>query len=333
MKTFNTLLIIITFYNTVLSQLSPNRHNTSYTDAWVSCSESTNPNDIRGNSHWLMMDLNFIYTLGELRIWNYNDPEHSDYGFQELVIDVSEDGIHWTEIDTIVLEQAQGSSFYEGQTYSSLNEIEARYLLFTGISNFNGNCYGLSELKINIGNSSLPIELVSFSADCKDEKILLNWVTTNEVNSSHYDIYGSSDGKIWTKVSNINSNNGKNINEYQFLVDEFNFEYFYIENHDIDGSSQKSKIISKNCNSDINISVQPNPFTDQVVLILDKSNNVESLDWKMYNTTGHKIAEGTVSTINNQTTFPINMNTYPSGEYFLDVNSLESTKTFKLTKL
>lgn len=146
-----TLLLIALFVGllqTGKSQCFPNRHSTNFFDGWISCEKSQSPNPARGVSHFIMYDYGKAYKLGQVEIWNTNDPAHLDWGMQDVVIDYSLDGVNWYEAGQYTFPQANGLSTYEGAEGPHLNDIEAQYLLITGLSNYGGTCYGLSEIKI-----------------------------------------------------------------------------------------------------------------------------------------------------------------------------------------
>jgi hypothetical protein len=79
-----------------IAQCYPNRHSTNFFDGWVSCETAVNPNPARGKGHFIMYDYGKRYALGQMKIWNSNDPSHLDWGMQEVVIDYSVDGETWT---------------------------------------------------------------------------------------------------------------------------------------------------------------------------------------------------------------------------------------------
>jgi hypothetical protein len=95
-----------------------------------------------------MYDYGEVYKLGQTTIWNTNDPAHLSWGMRDVLIEVSQDGLAWTSVGTFAFEQASGLSTYEGFQGPDLDGVEARYLLVTALSNWGGECYGLSEIRI-----------------------------------------------------------------------------------------------------------------------------------------------------------------------------------------
>ena len=157
-KTIFYILLILTlgiqFAN---AQCFPERHSTTWFDGWVSCDASSNPNSVYGESHWIMYDLGYDYVLNETKFWNANEPTHLNYGINEFNIDYSLDGVAWTNFGSFSINQANGLTNYEGEDGPDFNGIKARFILITLTSNYGGNCFGFSELKINITD---PFEVI-----------------------------------------------------------------------------------------------------------------------------------------------------------------------------
>lgn len=132
------------------AQCYMDRHNTNWHDAWVSCQTDMSPNTSRGLGHWIMYDLGYTYILGDIHVWNINDPDHLDRGAMQIAIDLSTDGENWVEQGTYFLAQGNGTSIYEGEDLTDFNDAEAHYVLFTILDNYGATCAGISELKIEV---------------------------------------------------------------------------------------------------------------------------------------------------------------------------------------
>ncbi len=122
----------------------------------MSCESKTSPNEFRGESHWILYDFGDIYELGETHIWNLSNPNYMTSGISELIIDYSIDGEFWQEWGSYSIPISNGSGFYEGTQGPDLTDIQARYVLLTAISNHGGDCYGLSEIRINTSGVVVP---------------------------------------------------------------------------------------------------------------------------------------------------------------------------------
>lgn len=160
MKKLHVYILALFFLATqsILAQCYPDRHSTTWFDGWVSCKKSANPIPSYGETHWIMYDLGYAYVLNETKFWNANEPKNLNYGINDFNIDYSLDGVTWTNLGAFNLEQASGLSTYQGNEGPDFNATKARYVLITPTSNFGGDCYGFSELKISITDPFLVIE-------------------------------------------------------------------------------------------------------------------------------------------------------------------------------
>ena len=156
---------VLPFTNVAQSIPNPDRHNTTLSESWLSCQTNANPNVTRGNGHWIQYDLGDTYALQSSNIWNFNTPERInsynnenwsltplsgklDDGMKDVIIDLSIDGTTWTEWGRFTIPKASGSGIYAGSAGPDFGGKVARYVLITGLSNYGGTCYGLSEVRI-----------------------------------------------------------------------------------------------------------------------------------------------------------------------------------------
>lgn len=140
--------IFLSSFTMLSAQCYPDRHSTNWFDGWVSCESELLPNNSQEKGHWIMYDFGQSYKLGQMSIWNTNDPSHLDWGMRNVRIEVSEDGIEWTSAGEFEFQQASGLSTYEGFAGPDLEGVQGRYVLIVGLSNWGGECFGLSEIRI-----------------------------------------------------------------------------------------------------------------------------------------------------------------------------------------
>lgn len=171
-----TIIIILFFaYTNISAQCFLDRHNTTWYDGWISCNTSANPNPVRGESHWILYNFNYSYELYQMHIWNTNAPDYLADGMQEIVIDISNDGVNWTEVGEFQIPMADGTSTYEGLDLHDFNGTSAQYVLITGLTNHGGSCFGLSEIRINVADEVIIVnDEEPLNPDCLSAKIFPN---------------------------------------------------------------------------------------------------------------------------------------------------------------
>lgn len=160
--------------SSISSQCLPDRHSSTWYDGWISCEEKDNPNPIRGISHYIMYELDDIYYLYEMKIWNMNAPDLLDYDIQNVIVDISDDGSNWTEYGQFTFSQATGKNDYEGTEELNFNGTKAKYVLLTPTSNYGGSCYGLSEIKIR-ARDLCQSSIITWNGDTGDWNVPSNW--------------------------------------------------------------------------------------------------------------------------------------------------------------
>ncbi|MEM9822582.1 MAG: hypothetical protein AAF985_15985, partial [Bacteroidota bacterium] len=106
--TLAAIIFVFTSVN-VFAQCFLDRHNTTWYDGWISCTTSMNPNAVRGDSHWILYNLNASQELFQMHIWNLNSPAYLADGMQTIAIDISNDGVNWSEVGEFQLPMADGT--------------------------------------------------------------------------------------------------------------------------------------------------------------------------------------------------------------------------------
>lgn len=99
------------------------------------------------------VDLKGQYPVGRIVLWNYNDPEHLDWGLKKFRLRVSDDYTTWKTVGTYEMEQADGSdASAPGLTVTLKEPVSAHYIQLEILSNFGGEKVGLSEISVFLGN-------------------------------------------------------------------------------------------------------------------------------------------------------------------------------------
>ncbi len=138
----------------------------------------------------------------------------------------------------------------------------------------------------------LPIELISFQANCNDDNsVLISWSTASEFNCASYLLEKSRDGVNWNVLTTIaGSGNSTSLLNYSFVDNqaESGTNYYRLTQFDTDGVSHTFNVDSSNCNeSNIGnpIVIYPNPSSDEFYIdfyttSLNKESYVSIVDSK-----------------------------------------------------
>lgn len=127
----------------------------------------------------------------------------------------------------------------------------------------------------------LPVELINFSGECKDESIELNWSTLTEDNNDFFAIERSRDGVSYEKLAEIKgAGNSLVLNEYQWVdMEPLPATSFYrLSQTDFDGAKSIFQTISLNCDVKETVLLYPNPFEDQFIMNAGSDGTITIID-------------------------------------------------------
>lgn len=138
-----------------------------------------------------------------------------------------------------------------------------------------------------------PVRLVSFSATASGEKTFINWITSSEINTSHFVIERSTDGIHFTGIGEASAkHNGSGNQNYQFTDHPNNGitqyeQYFYrLKMVDLDATFTYSAVESVKFKMSNAITIAPNPAKNVVTIT---GTNIQKIE--IYNMTGSKLLE------------------------------------------
>jgi subtilase family serine protease len=136
-------------------------------------------------------------------------------------------------------------------------------------SRFHNGYNGFSPFIVTSGTGvALPVELLAFDAVLQGDKTLLKWKTSDEVNSSHFQIQHSLNGRQFNDVGRISTNNTVGIFNYQFIHNEpkIGTNYYRLKMVDIDGSFTYSAVREVVMNGLIALQVYPSPAKQMITV-------------------------------------------------------------------
>lgn len=111
----------------------------------------------------------------------------------------------------------------------------------------------------------LPVKLTSFTGSYAKGVAVLNWQTSQELNSDHFELFRSYDAVDFVSVGKIASagfsNTIKNYS-YQDRVGGSNYVYYRLKQVDIDGKETFSSIVKLALGETSGVSIFPNPFSN-----------------------------------------------------------------------
>lgn len=167
--------------------------------------------------------------------------------------------------------------------------------------------------KIITDLSVFPVELISFQAKVTENLVNLTWSTATEVNSDHFEIQRSSDGKTWINIGEVPAmQNSSEKHQYTFSDNTplTGTSYYRLKMIDLDGTFAYSHIDSVDIKSKLTFYPNPTPGPLQI----DSEEQVKEIS--VYNNSGTKV----MSLQNAHGLKSIDLGRLPAGKYLVHVN-------------
>ena len=179
-------------------------------------------------------------------------------------------------------------------------------------------CDSVLVLNLTVTSSPVPVTLVSFNGKANNTNNSLSWITTDEMNLSHYELERSNDQQYFVRIAMLvaamNSStqhaymyNDANISNYSTL-------YYRLKMVDLDGTFSYSSIVVLKGNMDIvAIKAYPNPTANIL--------NIEGLKGKtsyyVTDATGRVLLQAPSINVSTERSIKVNVVNLIAGAYFL----------------
>jgi hypothetical protein len=133
-----------------------------------------------------------------------------------------------------------------------------------------------SPFTISNSTSSLPIELISFNANCNaNNHVDIDWSTASENQSSHFLIERSENGMQWVALGVVSAAGNSNEVLRYHLVDEHpinGINYYRLTQFDFDGQSELFEVVTSLCqkaSTSLQIVSFPNPSNSEFRIVFE----------------------------------------------------------------
>ncbi len=184
--------------------------------------------------------------------------------------------------------------------------------------------------------TALPVELVSFDINNKENSLMLSWTTASEENSKWFEIERSVDGNNFQRIGLIDAQGNSSFRVDYFFEDasiEANqFYYYRLRQVDLDEQFEYSKIVIGRIEGDNEIlvveNIYPNPTANNAVLHID-SNKESVVNITIFNNLGENVANWNTQLIKGQNQINFESSNFANGNYIVRmiVDSEVFTKT------
>ncbi len=178
----------------------------------------------------------------------------------------------------------------------------------------------LSEFWINSSLLWLPVELGNFSARAEGKKVLLDWTTESEVNSSHYIIERSANGVDFSEIGVLAAiGESTRTTQYDFIDTKPlpGENYYRLKMVDTNGSFTYSKFISIHMEPFGILSVYPNPLKGEHLEVSLVAPIASTVFLYVYDHLGRLVLQESGTSLDKIHFMTLTMENLPTGAYFL----------------
>jgi len=207
---------------------------------------------------------------------------------------------------------------------SGLNPVGASFTKFSSSA---------SHFLIVILNTPLPIELLDFTASCKNQKNLLNWSTTSETNNDYFTVEKSADALNWFVLSTKQgAGNSNSLTSYSEIDNEpYNGNNYYrLKQTDFDGKYSYSDVVKTSCEEETEetfnvISLTTGERGNEINLRFAAAEG-EKYYFSIFNNMGQRLKEISGEAVAGSNEIHISNNNFTQGIYLITLQN--GTKSF-----
>lgn len=175
----------------------------------------------------------------------------------------------------------------------------------------------------------LPIELVSFTATCREDEVVLNWETASETNNDFFTIEKSADATNWQVLTTMAGAGNSNTPLYYSALDNQLYSgvtYYRLKQTDFDGSFTYSQTVSASCNDNTPFSVQVlNMDASHELQLIFNAEEGEQYVYSLYDIQGRLLIKKSTTTVSGKNEIHIYLNDISEGIYMI---ALQNSKKY-----
>ena len=174
------------------------------------------------------------------------------------------------------------------------------------------------------GSQSLPVKLISFTAQQFDENIILKWQTASEHNNDYFTLERAFNTQDFEEVARImGAGNSNEVQSYKFLdqdVDLSNSIYYRLKQTDYDGAFTYSEIIAVNAKQD-EITLSKTYSIDGSLYFNLNANTAGEATIEMIDISGRSLIQNQIFIENGMHNYRISIPRFAAGIYFVKIST------------
>jgi hypothetical protein len=259
---------------------------------------------------------NNSHAEGELCIHDIcPENQANNFSFADLSVAVYHNGM-WNDLG----QSANFGNHDEGYITSNLNfpatgTKETDYVVTLGSKN---------------PEVTLPVELISFTGNYKDNDVLLRWSTLSELNNDFFSVEYSTNAYNYSEIGVVFGQGNSNIkHDYSFLHKNIDnpFNYYRLKQIDYDGSFSYSKTILVEADKGRNDNIRIQLSQDNYLYVWGTNNEINN--YYISDILGRTLIKGTTNSFNDEAYHTINTSELTAGTYIIVFYNKTDKQSFK----
>ena len=175
--------------------------------------------------------------------------------------------------------------------------------------------------------SSLPVQLISFTGEIRNEQTVLNWKTAAEINNKHFVIERSANGNQYESIGTVAAGTSNGVNSYSFTDAKLKSgtNFYRLRQVDADGAYKYSKVVIVRLQKGNEaIKVFPTIATSNINFNLSTV-NATNATVSIYDTNGKMLIRSQKSLTAGANQQGVDVSNLRSGAYFFRIQNNEGT--------
>lgn len=177
----------------------------------------------------------------------------------------------------------------------------------------------ITSLIITGSTTPLPQSLLSFTASKGDNRVILNFTTTNELKLASFEVERSPDGSSFTTIGTVTTEGANTDYAYIDVQPLSSMNYYRLKMINQNGGYSYSKTVSIRYDKNASITIFPNPATDVVTVQLHMPAGAVSL--QMIDGMGRIVKTMTLQSSGNTLSTAIDISGLARGQYYIHVSN------------
>jgi hypothetical protein len=191
----------------------------------------------------------------------------------------------------------------------------------------------------NSSLTTLPVQMVSFTGVLSNSAALLNWTTSSEINTAHFEIERSIDGAGYARIESVAATGNSAVaidyscTDNDAITLSVPLIYYRLKIVDRDGNYSYSNVITISL-ADVagRVTISPNPAADKINVTIGAF-EAGKAQWQILDNAGRTVLQNEAPLKKGRNNIVISLNKLSAGIYYLSITGAGVDQKVKVQKL